>query len=43
MPWSILEGISTKAILDLLGLVERTSKTFRDIFDLALPTYVFQQ
>ncbi len=38
-----MEGISTKAMLDLLSLVERMSKTFRDIFDLALPTYVFQQ
>ncbi len=37
------EGISAKAMVDLLSLVERMSKTFRDIFDLALPTYVFQQ
>lgn len=38
-----MEGISAKAMVDLLSLVERMSKTFRDIFDLALPTYVFQQ
>lgn len=38
-----MEGISAKAIVDLLSLVERMSKTFRDIFDLALPTYVFQR
>lgn len=38
-----MEGISAKAMVDLLSLVERMSKTFIDIFDLALPTYVFQQ
>jgi phosphate uptake regulator len=37
------EGISTKAMVDLLSLVERMSKIFKDISDLALPTYVFQR
>ena len=36
-------GVSAKVMVDLLSLVERMSKTLRNIFDLALPTYVFQQ
>jgi phosphate uptake regulator len=34
-------GASTAGLLDLFGLLERMSKTFVDISDLALPTYRF--
>lgn len=34
-------GTSTSSLLDLFGLLERMSKTFVDISDLALPTYRF--
>ena len=34
-------GISTRALVDLLSMLERISKTFVDISDLSLPTYRF--
>jgi phosphate uptake regulator len=35
--------ISTRAMVDLLSLLERISKAFVDISDLSLPTYQFQE
>jgi phosphate uptake regulator len=34
-------GISTRAMVDLISMLERISKTFVDISDLSLPTYQF--
>ncbi len=35
--------ISTRAVVDLLGMLERISKAFVDISDLSLPTYQFRR
>ncbi len=35
------KGVPTHLIVDLIGLLERISKTFGDICDLSLPTYQF--
>ena len=36
------KAVSTRLVVDLLSMVERMSKTFVDISDLALPTYQFR-
>ncbi len=38
-----LSGISAGAAVDVLSLVERIAKIFKDISDLSLPTYAFQR
>jgi hypothetical protein len=38
-----LPGISTGAAVDVLSLVDRIAKIFKDISDLSLPTYAFQR
>src|SRR5207249_1907079 len=38
-----LSGISTGAAVDVLGLVERIAKIFKDVSDLSLPSYAFQR
>ncbi len=38
-----MSGISTGAVVDILSLVERIAKIFKDISDLSLPTYAFQR
>ncbi|MDA4122298.1 MAG: phosphate uptake regulator PhoU [Thaumarchaeota archaeon] len=35
-------GLSTRTTVDFLSMLERIAKTFVDISDLALPTYVFE-
>jgi predicted DNA-binding protein with PD1-like motif len=35
--------ISTRAVVDLLGMLERISKAFVDISDLSLPTFQFRE
>ena len=36
-------NISTRAVVDLLGMLERISKAFVDISDLSLPTFQFRE
>lgn len=38
-----MSGISPGAVVDVLSLVERIAKIFKDISDLSLPTYAFQR